>query len=781
MMDELKSGKNNSLRGYSGNPGGSKLTNYPSLPAIAPLVVLFLLAGLFSLGFPAAATAQQFSEVGSSLALPSANGGAWGDYNNDGYPDLYLGGVWQLHGPALLHNNGDGGFSDVTAAMGLPTAYCEDDGVAWGDYNDDGKLDLLVSQGNGPLKLYRNDTTTFTNVTVAAGLTMPNGGRGVAWGDYDRDGWLDFAVCDLFRPLHLYHNNGNGTFTDVAAAAGVGSSATTTASVCSWADFSGDGWPDLLVVKDAGIYLYLNNRNGAFTDGTAAANFGFISQPIGLAIGDYDNDGYLDFYLTTARVRPNYLFHNNGNGTFTNLGETLGMPYDYNLGCAWADYDNDTWADLFASRYGTSTNPVSVPFLLHNEGDGTFTDVAASEGVTLLKKAQVAIWGDYDVDGKPDLLAGASPQAAALYHNIGDSGNWLRVLPLTNAAGNAGDPEATVQRVAIGARVEVNLDNDPQFPQASTLVRLIDGGSSFLGQNEPVAQFGLGDTSLVAVRVLFPSGDVEVSSDVAANQQIYLGDLPSSLGDLAGSVVTRNGDPLPSVGITCGIYSAVTQTDGSFSIPDMSADATYAFTAHLTGYWPVTVRDVNIVAGETTNLAPIILDPLGVPLVLINDPVANSAKTVSYTVTYPHADAITLSAADLTLNRTGTATGILSITGNGNSTRTVTISKISGKGTLGISITAGTASNVYGLSPAAGPSTAFTLPIYRLKVTAKSSKGGAVSGAGYYANGATATVSATPKAGWAFDHWKGPVADPYAATTTVVMDRNLKVTAVFAH
>jgi hypothetical protein len=288
------------------------------------------------------------------------------------------------------------------------------------------------------------------------------------------------------------------------------------------------------------------------------------------------------------------------------------------------------------------------------------------------------------------------------------------VLPLTNADGNAADAGATVLRAAIGARVEVNLDNDPQFPQGSTLVRLIDGGSSFLGQNEPVAQFGLGETTDVAVRVLFPNGDVEVLTDVASNQQIYLGDLPPSLGDLTGSVVTGNGDPIPSVAINLGLYSAVTGLDGTFNIPGMSADATYALTASLTGYWPATVWDISIAEGETTTLAPIVLDPLGPPIISISAPITNvTNKAVSYTIAYRHADEITLSPADLTLNQTGTADGSLSVTGSGANTRTVTVSDIAGSGTLGISIAAGTASNIYGPAPEAGPSATFVASTYR--------------------------------------------------------------------
>jgi uncharacterized repeat protein (TIGR02543 family) len=735
---------------------------------------------------PSTAT-QRFADIGATLGIPSANGAAWGDYNDDGYPDLYLGGVWQSHGPTLLHNNGDGAFSDITDLMGLTLAYCEDDGVAWGDYNNDGRLDLLVSQGNAPLRLYRNDVTTFTDVAAAAGLTMPNGGRGVAWGDYDRDGWLDVAVCDYYRAVHLYHNNQDGTFTDVATAAGMGIGVTSMGSTCAWADINGDGWIDLVVVEgdtnwspSTGVVLLLNNQNGTFTDATTTVGLTPVDNPSGLAIADYDNDGLLDIYITTFTARPNYLFHNNGDGTFTDLGQPLDMPYENNLGCAWADYDNDCFVDLFVARHGLGWP--HMPFLMHNNGNGTFTDVAGSEGLSE-QVHNVAIWADINLDGKMDLFSGTDGPSV-LYRNTGDAGNWLRVVPLTNADGNAADPNAPVTRTAIGARVEVNLDNNPQFPQDSTLTRLVDGGSSYLGQNEPVAQFGLGTANLVAVRVLFPSGDLEVLTDVTANQEIPIGDLPPGFGTITGTVVDQEAAPLAGVSVTCGLYSAVTDPNGAFTIPGVSAHTSYTFTFSKTGYWPITVAGVSVAASETTTLDPVTLTLIIPPTINISSPSSPTATTgpVSYTVTYTHATAVTLARANITLNKTGTANGTVSVTGSGTASRTVTISSITGNGTLGISIAAGTASNSAGSALAAGPSETFavTNPIYyHLTVAASPTSGGSVTGSGDFLKDTVKPVTATANAGWRFSGWTGSVADPNASSTTVTMTSNKTVTAYF--
>jgi len=276
----------------------------------------------------------RFEDIGASLNLPNSTCSAWGDYDDDGYPDLYIGAVWGQHRCMLLHNDGDGGFTDVTVAMGLHTEsqYWEDDGAAWGDFNNDGRLDLIVSGGNHNPILYRNDETVFTDIGgPAAGFVdqtvTHEAGRGVAWGDYDGDNWLDVYISYVDTNLsRLYRNNRDGTFTVINDEAGMEFVPAPNSMQSTWADYNNDGLLDLLVsrLRDAvgtarPPRLYMNNGAGTFTDMAADAGLsGIPDQPdneSGVAWGDYDNDGWLDLYLPPNHGRPHWLFHSNGDGT----------------------------------------------------------------------------------------------------------------------------------------------------------------------------------------------------------------------------------------------------------------------------------------------------------------------------------------------------------------------------------------------------------------------------------------------------------------------------------
>jgi hypothetical protein len=567
-----------------------------------------VLVGLIMLGvilcMALSATAQQFTEIGASLNLPTTIGGAWGDYDKDGYPDLYIGGIWQVHPPMLLHNNGNGTFSNVTAAMGLPTTYKEDWGCAWGDYDNDGDLDLVVSGGNHPIYLYRNDGSVFTEVGVAAGFIWQPVARGVTWFDYDRDNWLDLYICyensDWSR---LYRNNHNGTFTEVTNASGMNLAPAALGSQGAAADYNNDGWIDLLVGRIRNLAgtgmpprLYINHHDGTFTDQFLAACGSDVNDVKGVAWGDYDNDGDLDFYLSAGHTRPAWLYQNNGNGTFTNVYDACGMAGIERtaMGAAWADYDNDGLLDLSVA------NDVLSPFLWHNEGNGTFTDRAATEGMNVERHSRGNAWGDYDRDGKIDLFMASEDNFSCLYHNIGTTGNYLRVSALTDRDGDATDGTTSDDRDALGARVEVNLDNDAQFPIGRTIARVIDGGSSYMSQNEPIAQFGLGMASVVAVRAVFPDGAIVVQSNVSANQEIVLRDFAQTFGSVSGVVTNPAGLPVAGVTVSCGPISAITGADGTFLIPELCAGLTYAFTASSPTSQPTTVRDVAVTTGQTT-------------------------------------------------------------------------------------------------------------------------------------------------------------------------------------
>jgi enediyne biosynthesis protein E4 len=473
-------------------------------------------------------THKRFEDVGAALGLPTALGGAWGDYDNDGYPDLYLGGIWESHGGALWHNNGNGTFTEVGASLGIQqdSSTWEDWGASWGDYNNDGRLDLAVAGGNHRVFLYRNDGDHFMEVGTAA-ASFPYYGHGLAWGDYDGDNWLDLYVSEAESDIsRLFHNNQDGTFTEVNDAVGMGAAPAGIGSSAAWADYNDDGRMDLLVARERSgsgniPRLYLQLGDGTFADQSALANLSDVDNARGLGWGDYDNDGWLDFYLSAGHSRPHWLYRNNGDGTFTQTTSAAGMTSEAAAyGTAWADYDNDGWLDLAVSNEGTT------PTLYHNAGNGTFTETAAAQGLRVDRHGTTAIWADYDRDGRVDLLLGSnsSGPSSVLYHNTGDGadGNWLRLRALTDANGDTSDGDPV--RDALGAKVQVNLDNDPSLPAGRTLQRVIDGGSSFCGQNEQVAQFGLGASTAVAVRVRFPDGTTVSWTDVPVNQEITVND-----------------------------------------------------------------------------------------------------------------------------------------------------------------------------------------------------------------------------------------------------------------
>lgn len=479
-------------------------------------------------------------------------GATVGDFDGDGWDDLF---VARLDGTDILYRNrGDGTFEDASASAGI-TEDLPTNGVAFGDIDDDGDLDLFeTTVGAKRDLLYVNQGDgTFTEAATARGVDLDDGsdhlGMSACFGDYDLDGWLDLHVNE-WAPLKLpgepdsqtvlLHNQGApspGHFEDVTAAAGVDMAALVTGYGVSgfssvFADMNADGAPDLVVMADYGqTHLFWNDGDGTFTDGTPTLGAGVPTDEngMGFAIGDIDQDGAYDWFVTSIfddrfpcmdcewGFSGNRLYHNLGDGTFEDATDTWGVRQGgWGWGTRLFDYDNDGDLDLVMTNGYTIDLPQAEVFyqdpmrLWRNDGAPPFVEVSEQAGLTNTDSGKALLVFDYDHDGDLDLFVVNNAAEPVLYRNDGPVGHWLRVR--VEGAGATGGGS---NREGIGAQVAVTVrPGDP--PQ----VRQVLGGCGYLGQSENVLHFGLGAAETVTtVRVRWPaSGQTRTFTDVAADQ-----------------------------------------------------------------------------------------------------------------------------------------------------------------------------------------------------------------------------------------------------------------------
>jgi enediyne biosynthesis protein E4 len=482
------------------------------------------------------------------------------DYDNDGWLDIYvvngstfdaLDGKETPPHAALFHNNHDGTFTDVAAKAGV-TNDRWGIGVAVADYDNDGWPDIFVSNW-GKNRLYHNNHDgTFTDVAEKAGVTLDNWSSGATWGDYDGDGRLDLFVAGYvhfdrnnlpvgtqngvpntyctFRgeavscgprglkgePDHLFHNNGDGTFTDVSEKAGVADKAGYYGLGAVFVDINNDGKPDLLVGDDSTPnYLYLNKGDGTFEDVSYASGFavngvGQETASMGIAVGDYENNGMVDIFDTTFSDNYKPLYRNEGDANMTDVSYEIGLgeitvPF-LSWGDAFMDYDNDGWKDLLmadghvypqADKYNWGTSWKERPMLFHNIGGKRFEPVPAVEGTGLadvIAGRGMAV-GDLFNDGKLDAVINVMDGHPVLLRNVNDDHNHWLELKLV------GGPKSP--RDAVGSTVYVNANGMRQRQDVLS-------GGSYLSTNDPRPHFGLGQaTSIDDIEVHWPSGKVE--------------------------------------------------------------------------------------------------------------------------------------------------------------------------------------------------------------------------------------------------------------------------------
>ena len=490
------------------------------------------------------------------------SGAAFFDYDADGDPDLYLVNGAPLPGyhtteiptNSLYENNGDGTFTDVTLKAGVgDTGYGH--GCAVGDYDNNGYLDIYVTN-YGKNRLYKNNGDgTFTDVTEKAGVVEPRWSTSCAFADYDRDGNIDLyvvnyleynidenpwcgikekgirAYCepDNFQAQAdtLYRNNGDGTFTDVTKSVGIYNDTGKGLGVV-WGDYNNDGNPDVYVANDSTEnFFYTNLGNGTFSEvgfmiGVALSEYGVAENGMGTAFGDWDNNGWLDLTVTNYADQTNTFYQNDGDGFFTDatsITKTALITYPY-LGWATAfvDFNNDGYGDVFVANghlqdnlkeLGLEGTYAQRNLLFQNKQNGTFTEVSQSlgPGFGFEDVSRGATFADYDLDGDIDVFVTNSNTPPRLLRNDGGNrNNWLQIkMKATRSASDA-----------VGSRVKITTGVLSQ-------IREVQSGDGYLSQRELKLHFGIGKHNAVdKIEILWVSGSTRIVQQVPANQVLSL-------------------------------------------------------------------------------------------------------------------------------------------------------------------------------------------------------------------------------------------------------------------
>ena len=505
-------------------------------------------------------------KANKTYIIEAKGGGAcFLDFDTDGDLDAYVinGSSFESFPPGkaprnrLYRNQGDGTFADVTALAGVgDTSWSM--GCAAADYDNDGDLDLYVTN-YGPNRLYRNQGDgTFADVTALAGVGDERWSTGAAFGDYDLDGHLDLYVANFvqFDPAYrpnsmqyclwknvevfygpetfdgetdvLYHNEGDGSFREVTRQVGPLGAAAYNGFQCVFADFDNDSRPDIYVADDTTPnLLYRNRGDGTFEDislssGVSHSADGGMQAGMGVAVGDFDNDGDLDLFETHFSEDYNTLYRNEGGRFFldvsyaADLGEES-LPF-VGWGTGFFDFDNDGDLDLFVANghvypvvdnYDLGTSYAQYNLLFENLGNGKFAEVSAlsGSGFAVKKVSRGAALGDYDDDGDVDILVlNVDDTPTLLCNDGGNQKRWLKISTIGTKSNRDG----------IGARIEVTTGSLIQ-------IREVMCGISFLSQSDLRVHFGLGEAEKVdRMEILWPSGVVQEFRDLSVNQWVIV-------------------------------------------------------------------------------------------------------------------------------------------------------------------------------------------------------------------------------------------------------------------
>jgi len=462
----------------------------------------------------------QFSEdasllgcVNSSYGIGSLGGGiSFFDFDNDGWDDITVSS--EEGSPVKFFKNNNGVFTEVT--INIPDELFETKTVQWVDFDNDGDYDFFVTSNIDSNRLYENDgSMNFTEITITSGLYIEdNITFGGSWGDYNNDGWLDLFISSrdyesVVEYSVLYKNNGNGTFTDVTDISNL--SLVNQTSFCSaFFDYNNDGWQDIYIAndRDPKNLLYKNNGDGTFTEVGGLSNTGVSIDAMSTTIGDYNQDGWLDIYVTNT-FDGNVFFENNADGTFTDIAASNGTLFEsVAWGSVFLDAENDADLDLYVSGMLDGSGGTLPSAFYENDGTGNYT-IPNNAGFDqdIAKSFSNAI-GDIDNNGYPDItVLNYEPNNIFLWNNTSpETNNWLKVK-LQGVESN---------RQGIGSWIEISVNGEKQFNY--TLL-----GEGYLAQNSAYEFFGIGTASSIDyIKVTWLSGTVDFFTNPSVNTQITI-------------------------------------------------------------------------------------------------------------------------------------------------------------------------------------------------------------------------------------------------------------------
>ncbi len=458
---------------------------------------------------------QPFTEVAAQHNIDRGYGtGLFGggvsfcDFNGDGWDDLSF--ATQAGDSLLFYINTNGVLTKIPALVS-DTGQAEQ--ILWADYDNDGDKDLFITFNEGPNKLYNNDgDLNLTDVTASAGLsTVARNSYGAIFGDYNNDGWLDLYVCNHFADdtniNELYKNEGNGHFQ--LTGWGVGAQNDQRPTFCAaFFDFNKDGFQDIYISNDRYLFnnaLLKNKGDGTFQDISTPSGTDISIDAMNVGIGDYDNDGFQDIYVTNTPLGGNKLLRNKGDETFEELSEQCGVDFHkVGWGGNFLDFDNDGDLDLYVSSMNIGSDKPNS--LYDNDGDGAFTEPWILEGDTVKSFANAV--GDFNNDGKPDIVViNVDTFPFMLWENqVQNDAHWLKVKL-----------EGTISnRDGIGTWLEV-------YTNGEKVIRYSHCGEAYLAQNSSNIHVGLGDYSTIdSIKVLWLSGIENWLYNVEADQTITI-------------------------------------------------------------------------------------------------------------------------------------------------------------------------------------------------------------------------------------------------------------------